>query len=245
MVLFHHSSSVANPWLRHLHVVAVAVMLAMMSLVGNGAFAAGEIGDSPTRMVLVGASIGRNWHIDQLTKRTQVPGNYRFEYLGVNAFDKTPLIQAIESRTEKPQAVLLKECATYFPGDLAAFQAHEKAWVKSLRDAGIQPILVTTAPVAEPKEMLPKFKNWVKQIIGKPTWQGSVLQFNDWLKAYAASEGLEVFDLEAALRRSAEDRWLRDEFDNGDGMHLNSTAYQAVDKAFVAFLAARQKGQAK
>lgn len=196
--------------------------------------------DPPMHIVLLGASIGKSWRIDRIAERVSLPGRYQFEYAGVGAFDKSSLIDDVIKRPNKPAAVMIKECATYFPGDSAAYQRSVTEWVKILRAAGIQPILVTTAPLAEPTGFVQRVKDLIKGVIGKPTWQESVIEFNDWLKYYAKTEGLPVFDLEAALRRDDSKRWLRNEFDSGDGLHLNDVAYQAVDRAFVNFLAERR-----
>lgn len=193
------------------------------------------------RIALVGASNGKAWQIDRLADRVDLPGKYRFEYLGANSFDKSPLVQALTKRTEKPRAVMIKECATYFPGKLSEYQRLEMEWVKSLREAGILPILVTTPPLAEPTGIVQRTKDFVKGLVGKPTWQASVLEFNDWLRAYAKRENIPVFDVEAVLRREDQSRWLRDEFDEGDGLHLNRAAYQHMDRAFIKFLAERAR----
>lgn len=171
-----------------------------------------------------------------------LPDKYQFEYHGVNAFDKSALIQGLVSRREKPDVVMIKECATYFPGRLADYQKLEREWIVTLRAAGIEPILVTTAPLAKPRDAVQRAKDVVKKLLGRPTWQDSVLEFNEWLKSYAKAEHIALFDLEAVLRTSDKARWLRPEFDDGDGLHLNRSAYQAVDQAFARFLAERKRG---
>ena len=58
-----------------------------------------------------------------------------------------------------------------------------------------------------------------------------MLKFNDFIREYALLEGIEVLDLEKALRKSDRDRHLRDEFAMEDGLHLVATAYkQALDE---------------
>jgi hypothetical protein len=97
-------------------------------------------------------------------------------------------------------------------------------------------VLVTTAPPGEPRGYLERTKNFVKHVIGRPTVLDGVTEFNDWLKQYGQQQGVPVFDLEAALRRNANDRWMKPEFDSGDQLHLNVLAYDAMDRAFVTFL---------
>lgn len=188
------------------------------------------------RVALVGASIGKEWRFDQIGQRIGRT-DYVFEYSGRNAFDKTPLIEQIVKSPDKPYAVLLKECSTYFPGDEAQYRRSVEQWVRELRQAGIEPVLVTTAPVGEPTGWLPKTKIWIKRALGKPTWLDSVTGYNDWLRAYAREQNLALFDLEAAVRRNEKERWLRAEYDSGDLVHLNPAGYRAMDQAFAEFLA--------
>lgn len=190
---------------------------------------------NPVRITLVGASVGKAWNFDRVGERISAP-EYRFAYLGVYDFDKGPLIEKLASASDKPDVVMVKECAAYFPGDLETYQRQIVSWVTRLRGAGIRPVLVTTAPIAEPTDVLARTKDAAKRLVGKPTRLDSELRFNDWLKEYAGRENIPVFDLEAQLRRSDSERWLRNEFDAGDGLHLNDTAYRTIDSAFAKFL---------
>ena len=187
------------------------------------------------RLVLVGASIGKNWHFEQLDQRLGLAG-YSFEYLGKDAFDKGPLIEELLRTSSKPHAVLIKECSTYFPGDEAQYRRAVAQWIDKLRRAGVEPILVTTAPIGEPSGYLERFKIGVKHLVGKPTWLDSITRYNDWLKSFAQEQRLAVFDLEAAVRGSERHRWLRADYAAGDSVHLNDTGYKAMDRAFAGFL---------
>lgn len=195
-----------------------------------------EIYTKPDRhLVLVGASIGKEWHLEELGKRIQAPG-YRFSYVGTYDFDKGDLIDGLIKDVDKPDIVLIKECSSYFPGDLYSYERKISGWVDMLKTAGIRPILVTTAPVGKPDDYIVRLKNVVKIIIGRPTKQGSVAEFNDWMKEYGRRIGIPVFDLESILILSPEERWLRPEYDSGDKTHLTARAYEAMDRAFARFL---------
>ncbi len=187
------------------------------------------------RVVLVGASIGKAWHFEDVGRRASLPG-YRFDYAGAYRFDKGDLVQGLVQDADKPDVVMIKECSTYFPGDPDDYRKKVTAWVEQLRAAGIQPMLVTTAPVGEPSGLVAKAKLKVKKLLGKPTWLDSITSFNDWIKEYGRAEGIPVFDLEALLRRSAEERWLKPEFDSGDTVHLTEAAYREMDRGFARFL---------
>jgi len=196
-----------------------------------------NVGHKTKKITLVGASIGKNWHFDRLGDRMPVSG-YRFSYVGVNDFDKTPLIEKLVGGNEKPDIVLIKECSTYFPGDTEQYRKSVVMWVNQLRVSGIRPILVTTAPVSEPFGST--VRRLIKKILGKPDWLDSVTAYNDWLKAYAQREKIPVFDLEAVLRRNNSERWLRAEYDVGDRVHLTAAAYAAMDREFTAFLSRKR-----
>lgn len=186
------------------------------------------------RITLVGASIGEAWHFDQLDERLKLSG-YDFKYVGNNDFDKERLIEKLVGERDKPDVVMIKECSSYFPGDAAKYQAKIRSWVRTLRAAGIQPVLVTVAPVEAPG-LVQRTKNLAKKMLGKPIWPEQVAAFNDWLRVYAVEERLPLFDLEAVLRISPEQRFLRQEFGVGDYVHLNAAAYRKIDSEFAQFL---------
>jgi len=186
-------------------------------------------------VVLLGASIGFYWKFEDLPKRMGMEG-YTFEYIGEDGFDKSKTLQKILSRPNRPDAIFLKQCAAYFPGDLVQYQALMKTYVQECLKAGIVPILVTVAPVREPGIFkLQYWKNIVKKIIypSRPTVEArlrDLTAYNDWLKKYSLEQNLEIVDLEKALRISDTDRRLRADFDGGDGLHLNSNAYAKLDQ---------------
>ena len=194
-------------------------------------------------VVLLGASVGQAWKIDSLSERlgqNSGANSYSFEYVGDYQFDKTQTLRKILQRKQnKPDAILLKECAAYFPGDLARYRELMKSWVKECRDAGVIPLPTTVVPVVRQQSVMTRMKDAVKFVLGKPT-SGMQLerltQYNDWIRSYAGSENLTVLDLEAALRTSAEDRSLRTDLHSGDGLHLNPKAYQLLDPIVVPAL---------
>ncbi len=211
---------------------------------GGSAMVKAEKSDQTKRVVLVGASIGKDWHFEQIGQRVQRP-EYEFGYTGCYEFDKSKLIQGLIAEANKPEVVLIKECSTYFPGDAEAYKKQVMSWVAELRAAGVKPMLVTTAPVGKPTGAVAQAKLKVKKILGKPTWLDSITQFNDWMKSYAQQEGIPVFDLEAALRLSPEDRWLKPEYDSGDMVHLTPAAYSEMDRQFAAFMSDWEKTSGK
>ena len=193
-------------------------------------------------VVLLGASVGQAWSIEALPDRVAAAQGYRFEYVGEYAFDKTEALGKILQRKQnRPDAILIKECAAYFPGDLRQYQELMKEWVKKCRQAKVIPIPTTVVPVVSTKNKLMKdrLKDFIKTLLGRPTTATQlegIFRYNDWIREYAAQEGLTVLDLEAPLRTSQDDRSLRVDLHSGDGLHLNSTAYENLDTIVVPTL---------
>jgi hypothetical protein len=92
--------------------LAILAATAVFMMGGADVGSAGKV-DGRVRVTLVGASIGQQWNFDHLNERVPV-GDYRFEYVGMQAFDKSEVIAGIATRRHKPDVVLIKECATYF-----------------------------------------------------------------------------------------------------------------------------------
>ncbi len=193
-------------------------------------------------VVLLGASVGHAWNIEALPDRVAAAKDYRFEYVGEYAFDKTEALRKILQRKQnKPDAIFIKECAAYFPGDLSQYQELMKGWVKECRQAKVVPIPTTVVPVVSTKNkpIKDRLKDFIKTVLGRPTTATQlegIFRYNDWVRVYAAQEGLTVLDLETPLRTSADDRSLRVDLHSGDGLHLNSTAYGLLDTIVVPTL---------
>lgn len=119
----------------------------------------------PKHIVLLGASVGNAWNIESLSDRLIKGGSsplapdasrlaasqYRFEYIGEYQFDKTNALQQILKRKEnKPDAIFIKECAAYFPGDLSRYQELMKSWINQCKESKVVPIPTTVVPVIKP-----------------------------------------------------------------------------------------------
>jgi len=192
----------------------------------------------PRHVVLLGASIGRAWNISSLPARIQ-NREYTFEYVpGDSSFDKSDRLREVLSRSEnKPDAIFLKECAAYFPGRQEAYQSLMKRWIRECREKGVIPIPATVVPVTK----LHSFKKFLIDILklrnpfafGGPfnaKRNRAILEYNDWIRAFGKEQGLQVLDLEAAVRRSERSRFLRSDLARIDGLHLNQKAYRILDQ---------------
>lgn len=191
----------------------------------------------PLRIVLIGASIGRAWQLAEFPARTGRRG-VTLEHVGLYRFDKSEAVREVLARgAGAPDVLILKECGTYFPGDLAAYEALVRRWVDETQAAGVLPVLATVAPVAAPSGFVQNVKEIVKRWILRREDQGeSIARFNDRIRALAAERGLPLLDLEHALRVSDEERVLLPSCDRGDGLHLNEEAYRRLDLELAALL---------
>lgn len=199
-------------------------------------------GTPPLRVILVGASIGQEWKLHELPTRQPVQ-TLAFEAVQAWQFDKSDLIEEALMRPARkfrptlgyvkgffrpsPQPAdvfVLKECSSYFPSDRPSDEQMVERWVSTLRAANKRVVLATTVPVTQSR---------ARQYPGK---QEGVLAFNEWLRQYAAKQGIALLDLEAAMRTDDRDRFLRDEYTSGDGTHLNRTAYDVLDRLLVTTL---------
>jgi lysophospholipase L1-like esterase len=143
------------------------------------------------------------------------------------------LQQILQRKENKPDAIFIKECAAYFPGDFQKYQELIKSWVQQCKWAGVIPIPTTVVPVVREQSFVIKVKDLVKWILGRSTTSSrltAILQYNDWIKLYSEKEVLIIMDLEAPLRIGLQDRSLSLDLHAGDGLHLNEKAYSLLDK---------------
>lgn len=187
------------------------------------------------RILLLGASVGKAWNLKEFPQRIK-NDNYIFESVAAWQYDKTEALEEIlmrpkrkfrfskayvkgffEPALQKPDIIIIKECSAYFPGDFELYKAQMKEWVKRIKDAKIDVWVATAVPVTTVRAEKTKGK-----IEG-------IREFNDWLREYAKIENITLLDLEAALRKDSDKKFLKDEFTSGDGTHLNKEAYDILD----------------
>lgn len=192
--------------------------------------------DAKKHIVLLGASVGKKWKIENLPQRIH-NDKYTYEYVGVYSFDKTEQLQELLLRKEHiPDVIFIKECAAYFPGNLDHYKSLMQNWIEACQESDIIPIPATVVPVIRSSSLQTRAKDVIKSILGKPRSTArlsGLLAFNDWIRSYAAQNGLTVLDLEKALRISDSDRSLRLDLHSGDGLHLNENSYRLLDAIVV------------
>lgn len=199
------------------------------------ATAAGEL-MAEKHIVYIEASTVNRWKLDGFATRTGT-NRYRLEALREYDFDKSRLVkQVVEPGKRVPDAVILQECSVYFPGDLEAYKRQYRGWITDIRARGL-PVIATVVPPAHRKGWTEDTKDFIKErILGRPSQYQQVIAFNEWLRALGKEMGVAVFDLESLLRVSAEDRHMREEYNEGDGIHLNRAAYDLLDRELQGFL---------
>jgi hypothetical protein len=197
-----------------------------------------QISSRPKHIILLGASIGRAWDIVMLPSRIS-NRDYIFEYVhGGSSFDKSDKLKEILSRQKnRPDAIFLKECAAYFPGDMESYKSLMRQWIKECQELGVIPIPTTVVPVTR-LHSLKKFLIDIIKLRNPFSFGGpfnskrnrAILEYNDWIKGYCKEQALPILDLEAAVRRSEKDRFLRGDLARIDGLHLNQKAYHVLDQ---------------
>jgi hypothetical protein len=212
----------------------IAVILLIVATVAMRTRNGGESRNT-IHVALVGASIGQGWHLAEWPARVQ-DARFSAESIPNWQFDKSEAVGEILMRPARkfrltrtylrslfqppprtPDIVILKECSSYFPGDLAAYRRNMTNWVSELRAKHIRVMLATVVPVT---------RTLSDKIPGK---QAMLLEYNDWVRKYARNEGMTVLDLEVALRTDETGRYLRDELAASDGSHLDAPAYKVLD----------------
>jgi len=200
-------------------------------------------GKKQRRVVLLGASVGMEWNFPELPQRINNT-DYVFEYVLHGDFDKSETLNKIISREKnKPDAIFIKECAAYFPGDMDRYKDLIKNWINTCIESDVIPIPATVVPVTR----LHPFKKVPIDIIrGRNPFKADnpfkskknpkILEYNDWIRIYSKQKGLSVLDLEAAVRYSEENRYLREDLARIDGLHINSKAYKILDKIVIPIL---------
>ena len=161
-------------------------------------------------IAFVCASVGSNWNIGEHFPQLSIRVYDEYQ------FDKGIRIQEILD-SEKPDIMIIKECAAYFPPDsqgstMSAYQGFIRDWINLSRGQGVIPVLTTVVPINPDTNE------------GQPQLD-AILEFNDWIKQYCSNENISVLDLEAALHISETNRALDPAYDSGDGLHPNEIAY--------------------
>ena len=166
-------------------------------------------------IVLLGASVGKTWNLRELMTRLSLDDHF-WGYRGYYEFDKGPLVNELLSALVKPDTVIIKECAAYFPRDTTKSMEKIVQWVEELRRAKITPVLATVVPIT------------AERAGEKPEQLESLNAFNEALRKFGTEQDVQVLDLQAALAQNEESGVLAERFADDDGLHLQERAYSEI-----------------
>lgn len=188
-------------------------------------------------IVYIEASTGKAWKLDKFPERVNNK-NYKIDFMRVYEFDKTDLVnKALDKKRGIPDAVVVQECAVYFPGNMKEYKNKYKNWIKEIKKAGSKPIIATVVPPAKKTGYMDQAKEFIKiYILGRDKQIDQIVEFNEWLRQLAKTEDAALVDLEKAVRVSEENRHMKDEFNTGDDIHINREAYDKLDRIFLKVL---------
>ncbi len=179
--------------------------------------------DNSNYIVLLGASITKQWHLNKLPERVSFDDKFIFGYRTIYEFDKGKAIDGLLDLPVPVKSVIIKECSAYFPIDQEVSQKQIKGWIEKLKTNNIVPILATVVPVTKEHDQK------------HPGRFNSILKYNEFIRDYAAQESISVLDLARGLQISQEDKHLRDAYAQKDGNHLVKQAYEeSLDNIIVS-----------
>jgi hypothetical protein len=210
----------------------IAVLAILAILLGMG-----EAMADKKDIVYIEASTVSRWKLGEFGKRVH-DERFSIETMTVYDFDKTPRVKkALDERPSKPNAIIMQECSVYFPGDMQAYKQKYHSWIRQIKQTGVAPVIATTVPPAASQGFVEDVKDWIKVgLLGRDSQYAQVVQFNDWLRQLAKDENVVLFDLEKVTRKNDTDRHMREEFNAGDGIHLNAVAYRKLDSELLSLL---------
>jgi len=177
-------------------------------------------------IVLIGASVGYTWDLPGLPSRMN-DDRFIFGYRrGMHGFDKSMAIDELLKSDMKPDAIIIKECAAYFPRNTEESMQLITSWSQIIKEHNIVPILATVAPVtqhcADNRD---------------PNMIQSINKFNEAIREYSVINGISILDLNKALEDGSTLHNLRDEYAQPDGLHINASAYRtALDPIIISLL---------
>jgi len=203
-------------------------------------------------ILLLGASIGKAWDFPGISTRLN-DFTHKYEFIAKYEPDKSDILtQAITRKENKPDIIIIKQCAAYFegysdtydPNHIEAYKLLATKWSQQCRKNNIEPILATIVPVTEKLPIWNQIKRLIKKHILRknitPYYSNirlkGICDYNDWVRDYSNKNELRMLDLESVLRISNNNRFLKPSLTT-DGLHINTKAYKLLDKFVIDSLA--------
>jgi len=209
----------------------LAILMFLTFLLSTGAVMADQ-----KDIVYIEASTVNRWKLGDFDRRVD-NDRYKIESMALYDFDKTSALDRALSGRPKPNAIIMQECSTYFPGDIQSYEQKYRSWIQQIKKAGVTPVIATVVPPAESQGFTEDVKEFIKvKVLGRESQYDQVIEFNKWLRQLAQDENVTLFDLEKYTRKSDADRHMRDEYNSGDGTHPNAVAYSMLDRKLLEML---------
>jgi lysophospholipase L1-like esterase len=193
-------------------------------------------GKAARPVVILGASYAGSWQPGPIAGRPVinrgVQGQQSFEFL--ERFERDVV-------AAQPSAVIIwgfindifRTAPEQIEPALARIRGSYEQMVKLARANGIEPILATEVTIAPVDTWSEYFASWVGWVLRKESHDARinrhVMATNDWLRSYAAREGLLLLDLQPVLSEPNGRR--KREFAKEDGSHLPPAGYEALTTA--------------
>lgn len=187
-------------------------------------------------IIIIGASYAKGWTVERLAG---LPVLNR----GVGGEETADVLARFKKDVvnQKPSNVIIwgfindifRSSHDGLPARKEAIKNNIAQMVDLARSGGVRPILATEVTMGSGKDSMKEIlMAWVGKLIGKRSYadhiNGHVQQVNDWMREYAATNGIVLLDLQAAL---AEPSGLRKrEYTQEDGSHLTPAAYDALTR---------------
>jgi lysophospholipase L1-like esterase len=184
-------------------------------------------------LVITGASYAADW------KQPALPG-----YTVVNRGKGGEVTDQVLARFEsdvvaaKPQAVLIwgfinnlhRAPAGGFPAVQESIKSDYRAMVARARQAGITPILATEVTLSEAIGVRNRVAAFVGKLRSKTGYAAKInaplREVNDWIRAYARMEKLQLLDIEKLFDDG--EGFRKTEYTRDDGTHISEEGYAAL-----------------
>ena len=231
-------------------VAALMLLAAVLTSLPAGAYVNSANAQTPRKLVILGASYAKDWGTPPL------PG-YSVVNRGVGG-EQTKGMRARFPRdvaAARPDAVLIwGHINNITQSNVANATAEQAAAVKKAaredylamlqqaRAAGIEVILATEIPLAEPSGLMNEARALVGRLLGKQSYAERVnvhvRDLNAFVRQLAAREGLRLLDFEKVFAPEGGAR--RPEYATVDRRHVTAEGYQVLKKYAVAQLVNRR-----
>jgi lysophospholipase L1-like esterase len=231
-------------------VAALVLLAAVLTSLPSGATVTSANAQTPRKLVILGASYAKSWGTPPL------PG-----YSVVNRGAGGEQTKGMRARFPKdvvalqPHAVLIwGHINNITQSNVANATAEQAAAVKKAaredylamlqqaRAAGIEVMLATEIPLAEPSGLMNEARALVGRLLGKQSYAERVnvhvRDLNAFVRELAAREGLMLLDFEKVFAPEGGAR--QPDYATEDRSHVTAAGYQALTKYAVAQLGKRR-----